>query len=196
MLKKFELAETVMYQVWAENEEEAKAMFWSDWEYYYSKKHNVSIFQSDKFPEKPQYWKDGQKKGKVCRFKREVPEGNPYSNIQVSRVIEENGERDPEVIEEIENILEEKLPARLKGSGIFDKNGVEKRVKDYDWEWDYQIGAFMIKACALGEDNFYDYGEDRKKPEIDIPEIAELVQKYPEYIYIKECCECCRCAGW
>ncbi|NLA64220.1 MAG: hypothetical protein GX857_13605 [Bacteroidales bacterium] len=59
--------------------------------------------------------------------------------------------------------------------------------------YDEETGV-RILSCALGEDNFYDYGERPKKTKIDDKELRFL-ENHPK-VTILECCNCCACAGW
>lgn len=54
-------------------------------------------------------------------------------------------------------------------------------------------GNFMILACAVGDDNFYDYGE-RCKP-IVFNRGLEWIANNP-FCEVYDCSECCGCAGW
>lgn len=172
-------------------------MIWSSWKHYYSDKYNICIFKSDSFPEEPQYWKDEPKKqGRIHLIKRDVLEGNPYTDIRATRIIGEDGERDPEIVEMIEEILKKKIPVRIEERETHIVGVRGEMIEVQDWHWDYQLGAFVMPSCALGE-NFYDYGEDPVDPlNIDDLELKALIEQYPEYFCIEECGECCRCAGW
>lgn len=51
----------------------------------------------------------------------------------------------------------------------------------------------VLRACEIG-DNFYDYG-DEAPDKMECEEELKFVLDNP-LIYIKDCSECCGCAGW
>lgn len=59
-------------------------------------------------------------------------------------------------------------------------------------EYSKHGGKYYIGRCAVGEDNFYDYGEAEKL--LTFYKGYEWLANDP-HIVIVDCCDCCACAG-
>lgn len=178
-MKQFKVARTQLYKVWAEDEEEAKAIFEFRYKQYYARKNNIDILSAvlDEVAEEPWNWQEAQK-NRYYEWEG-VPEGEPCTATVVVKVLQE---KDEQVINKIRKYLEEKYPVKEDEEFI-------------SWRWDSLAGEFKLFSCAFG-DNFYDYGEEPKEFSTDDIELKKMLEEYPEYFYILDCSECCGCAGW
>ena len=74
------------------------------------------------------------------------------------------------------------------------RKALDERGIDY---WLSENGQRLyIKACAFSPNNFFDYGEEYKKPQCDNNDYLMRTLFEDSRIKITTCDLCCSCAGW